>query len=502
MIEIKKNGVSQNNSVTPSLHSALENAGYYCKPELAVSVQLAIQNKPVAGAILQGSTGSGKTYLPESLSKALGYELMYFQCQVHTDETDLIQKMIPDETTVSGIKLQDNILLNAIKKSATGKVILCIDEYDKSRPSADTVMLEFLQRGGIWHNNIDYQGNLDNLIIFLCCNEERELSDFIKRRLPHIYFDKIAPEVVSRVLSQVKAKQKYIRLATALYNVTYEKFPKVITVQELTQFITACNYSENYKMLAYQFLIKNQDLVSQFEKILQEKNIDLFSPPEVVSDIPSELESLNPEGKKDIYAKFLKKADKEFKKFKSPSHPYDLTGVIEVDLSEKIFPIVFEYTPRTYHELLNDYQNKTKGVLLDYNTKLTLVRYQEDYYIVSDIHDASGTLTGNPEIKALMERLFVTKVSSDGQIILRYYCDNLAFNEKIKTRNSLDPLILYSSDKEVIFNLFATSNLPIECRYDVQEDAVEVVVQYKKGICLNKYYQDFYHTDTNFNIIV
>lgn len=491
MIGINK-GVASHSDNTLSLHSKLESSGYFCSPELATKVELAMLNKPVAGAIIQGSTGSGKTFLPESLSKALGYELLYFQCQVHTDEMDLIQKMIPDESSISGIKLQDNVLLNAIKKSVDNKVILCIDEYDKSRPSADTVMLEFLQRGGIWHNNYDYQGNLDNLIIFLCCNEERELSDFIKRRLPHIFFEKIEPAIVQRVLSTVKANQKFVNLALAIYRATYESFPKIITTQELIQFINACSVSQNYRNLAYQFLVKSKDLMGEFESQLSIAKINLKEASANISPIIPAT-ALSPKSKTDIYEKFLKRVSVK-KRIKSPDYSYDLTNAKSVNLAEYGHTGVFEYNPNMYTMLVNPDNEKTNGVILDTSLQIELVSYDNDYFIVIDADF-------DKDVEKVAESLYATVCPSNGQMVIRApysYSNSTPINEYIQRYlKNMDSVILYSDKDEVIFTIFHSSALPIQCRYETNSCTIECVLNFVEGMNLELYYKGAVHDSAN-----
>lgn len=253
------------------LHVCLDSVGYFCSTEKTTAVWHALHNKPVKGAIIKGKTGSGKTYLPEKLHEILpDSALFYYQCQLHTDENDLIQSLTPDEDKISGIRLQANILLKAIEASKTRLTIVCIDEYDKSRPSTDTVMLEFLQRGGIHVNNELHQGNLDNLIVFLLANEEREMSDFIMRRMPVIYFSELEPQYAVKALSRARLDNPYLSVGYAIYKSLYQagNVPKTITVQEIIQLIDRLAATKNITPqalddLIYQFVSKDVAIHTQ-----------------------------------------------------------------------------------------------------------------------------------------------------------------------------------------------------------------------------------------------
>lgn len=221
------------------LKTMLEGVGYITSDQTIEQIRYSLLNSPIQGAIIKGVTGSGKTFLPESLSKVLDADLFSVHCHLNTDESDLIQKMIPTEETISGIKLQDNIIIDAIYNSNHSRTILAIDEYDKTRPSADSILLELLQSGSIFFNNKKYIGNLENLIIYILANEERELSEYITRRLPVIKFGLMHPSVVAKILRMKYPDNPYIKNAYRLYKSVYDvpSITKVVTIQELSQYV-------------------------------------------------------------------------------------------------------------------------------------------------------------------------------------------------------------------------------------------------------------------------
>lgn len=255
------------------LHQHLNYAGYLCEMKVSTQLFFALNNAPVKGAIIQGVTGSGKTFLPQKLAEIANCKFFSYQCQLHTDENDLIQKLIPFEETKSGIKLADNILLNAIKSSQEELTVVCIDEYDKSRPSTDTVMLEFLQRGGIHWNNINYQGKLENMIIFICCNKEREISEFIQRRMCVIEFGKLSPEIVGQALLREYSDNPYMPYGYAIYKALFNAaIPKNVSLQEIIQLIEAVRHAGgevSWGNLIFQFISKHQELHRDIMKHLE-----------------------------------------------------------------------------------------------------------------------------------------------------------------------------------------------------------------------------------------
>lgn len=78
-------------------------------------------------------------------------------------------------------------LPEALIKSREKLSILVLDEFDKTRPSAGALLLDFLQncRVSVRISNEDkvIRGNPENLIVFLTSNEEREFSEPLLRRV-------------------------------------------------------------------------------------------------------------------------------------------------------------------------------------------------------------------------------------------------------------------------------------------------------------------------------
>ena len=127
------------------IHKSLNTNGYICDVPFAARITSAMQTKPVSGAFLYGPAGTGKSYLPIVLSKTLGVEMFFYQCAPGTREDDLVLKMFPSETTKSGVEIKKSTVFKAAEASHKKKVMLVLDEWDKTRPTADGFFLDFLQ---------------------------------------------------------------------------------------------------------------------------------------------------------------------------------------------------------------------------------------------------------------------------------------------------------------------------------------------------------------------
>lgn len=221
--------------------------GYHMEDDLAHALFFALNARPTAGAILEGPPGTGKTFLAEVTADVLGAELLVYQCFPNTREDDLMIKLIPDDKSVSGIKKYEGIIPQAIDFLKQGKkVVLLLDEWDKTRPSADAFLLDFLQRHRV--NYGDYKESLTpeqvaNLTVFLTSNGFREISEPLVRRLPVIHLVPPTLRVVAKVLADHE-DNAYFPLALKIYVAGLrafrdERLGKPVTIQELRQFLDA-----------------------------------------------------------------------------------------------------------------------------------------------------------------------------------------------------------------------------------------------------------------------
>lgn len=279
-----------------NLYEDLLKAGYVTDKLKASMVQDCLELKPVAGALLRGDTGTGKTFLPYTLSSILEADVFYQQCYKNTGEEELIRKILPADNTPSGIKTTDGVIIQALKNSADKKTILFIDEIDKARPSCDTVLLELLQSGTLHWDGDVFVGNTDNLTIFLGANEARILEEPLIRRLPVIKFTIFTPKVVAQILSKEFAESYWLKHILTLYEKYYiyaqEQVPrKTITVQELKQALTLLTKagtaiaSDEFESILYSTVLKSDDAVEEFKtfaiiavpnKLEQKDSLDEF----------------------------------------------------------------------------------------------------------------------------------------------------------------------------------------------------------------------------------
>lgn len=209
----------------------LEEVKYIASKEIATIVYLAVKMKrPI---LVEGPAGVGKTELALSLSKTLGVELIHLQCYEGIDETKAIYEWEYAKqilyTQVLKEKIHDligsgdnlkqsmdklNTLENAffserfllprpLLKAITSEkqTILLIDEVDKPDPEFEAYLLEVLNSYQITIPEIGTLTAKQIPIVFLTSNNNRDLSDALKRRCLHLYIDYPTPELEREIVS-------------------------------------------------------------------------------------------------------------------------------------------------------------------------------------------------------------------------------------------------------------------------------------------------------------
>ena len=284
------NEMTIDNITVQSLHKALNSGGYICSPTFSAQLTTAIKTKPVGGAFLYGMAGTGKSFLPHVLSDVLAHPLYSYQCTPSLQPEDLLVKPMPDENSKSGISVLPSVLLQASTESHDKKVIVMLDEWDKTRPSADGFFLDFLQYGRLSIPGMDVDANLDNMLIFITANDDRPFHEALLRRFPKLDVKPMKPNNVLKALNLTHEGHPYMSQMIDLYCRSVNgNLPKPATIQELRQLMDAISVlgdGADWDMLVYQYVTKtpeNHEILNRTNKVDVEKYDDALDKKAIIN---------------------------------------------------------------------------------------------------------------------------------------------------------------------------------------------------------------------------
>ena len=200
------------------LKKGFNNVGYICEESTALTVFLAMDlKKPL---LIEGAPGVGKTEMGKVLAEILDTDLIRLQCYEGLDETkalyewnyqrqllriqmnrNLEEEQVSEEDLFSSQYLMERPLLKAIQ--AENQPVLLIDEVDKCDPEFEAFLFEVLSDFQVSIPELGTIGAKNIPVVVLTSNNERELSDGLKRRCLYLYLD--FPEVEKEV-EIIKAK--------------------------------------------------------------------------------------------------------------------------------------------------------------------------------------------------------------------------------------------------------------------------------------------------------
>ncbi|UNC90755.1 AAA family ATPase [Candidatus Contubernalis alkaliaceticus] len=285
-----------------NIRNGFEEVGYISDPEVIVTVYLALKlQKPI---LIEGEPGVGKTELGKVLSQIFHTDLIRLQCYEGLDENkalyewnyqkQLLKIQIMKETPscdhveddlFSREYLLERPLLKAIQSEK--KPVLLIDEVDKTDEEFEAFLFELLS---------DFQVSVPELgtliaekipMVVLTSNNERELSDGLKRRCIYLFLDfptverEVAiikakvPEITDKLTRQIAKAVNLIRQNTEI-----KKKPSIAETLDWARALLTLNedgLSEKVVKQTINILLKTKTDIESFNKQIGAAALDEFA---------------------------------------------------------------------------------------------------------------------------------------------------------------------------------------------------------------------------------
>jgi len=278
MGEIETTRISDNGGATNGvpLREFLEKSGFIINFPVSV-LEGGLSTSRMPAFLLRGPAGVGKTELTRLVSQWLGARYIFYQCTLNSSEDDLLYRYVPDENTKSGIKVLPSVLPQALVKSRRHKVVLVLDEFDKTRPSTDALLLDFLQNVRIsarFESEEVIEGNPKNLVVFLTSNDMREFSEPLLRRVISLHLKPLTSGDVAKLLKAFGFAEELVKLLVQIYTDTYQaNLRKPATIQELRLLgeIIQKHPEENLTTLLRSVVIKYDDDWELYKQYLPQR---------------------------------------------------------------------------------------------------------------------------------------------------------------------------------------------------------------------------------------
>ena len=287
------------------LQLRLEQEKYVASDSIATILFLAISlGKPL---LVEGPAGVGKTELAKSVSQALSFPFVRLQCYEGLDESKALYEWEYSKQLLYAQILKEKIVdsledLHSISEAVDylgnqesaffsekfllhrpllktllheERSVLLIDEIDKSDPEFEAFLLEFLSDFTITIPELGTFAAKHIPVVILTSNDQRDLSDALKRRCLHLFIDYPPLELEKKIIAlriphvEPQLLDKALAFIHKIRTLELKKHPSISEGIDWIQSLLTLQYQEWKKediRKTLSVLLKYQNDVHKVEK--------------------------------------------------------------------------------------------------------------------------------------------------------------------------------------------------------------------------------------------
>lgn len=278
------------------LRQAFEKDGYISDDDIIITVYLALRlGKPL---LVEGAPGVGKTEIAKVLGRIFDTELIRLQCYEGLDENKALYewnyqkqlltieqaKVVKDggaDDLFSEAYLLERPLLKAIR--AQRRPVLLIDEVDKTDEEFEAFLFEVLSDFTVSVPELGTVRARQVPIVVLTSNNERELSDGLKRRCAYLHIDfpsvekeiriinAKVPEAGARLSEEIAVTVNYIR-----YYLEVKKRPSIAETLDWARALVTLNadrLTDELLRATISFLLKTKEDLDVFSERTRSESV-------------------------------------------------------------------------------------------------------------------------------------------------------------------------------------------------------------------------------------
>jgi len=227
--------------ITPSaIAERLASVGYVARRRetLAVAALLSHRGGGAPALLLEGPPGAGKTALGEAVARAWDWPCVYCLLHAWTD-ADELHVGVDVAAAVGGDAervRQPGVLARAAALTYEHeRVVLVLDEIDKSSERCEALLLDFLQSGRVPTRPGEHvQADLSRLLVLITSNGQRELSDALLRRVRRVAVEPLPVEQLDALaVERSGAPTGVVRLVSRACRELAAADDAVVSLQEI-----------------------------------------------------------------------------------------------------------------------------------------------------------------------------------------------------------------------------------------------------------------------------